>query len=181
MAKSKKKVAKKSDVKKSVAKKSKKSQIKKTIKKTVKTKSPVAKTKSAKKPVKKSLQKVVSAKPNKKIIPVQTSLSPKAPKKSLTHMITPLDDRLIVQAAETEKMTAGGIYIPDTATISGNKKGQVLVVGRGHMDKKGRIQPLDVKVGDWVIFSEHAGSSIKIQGENYLCLRESELLGITTK
>lgn len=177
MAKSKKKVAKKSG-----AKKSKKSQVnKKTIKKNVKAKSPAAKTKSTKKPVKKSLQKVVNTKPSKKIIPVKTSTASKASKKALTHMITPLDDRLIVQAAETEKMTAGGIYIPDTATISGNKKGQVLVVGRGHMDKKGRIQPLDVKVGDWVIFSEHAGSSIKIQGENYLCLRESELLGITTK
>ncbi|MBN8535480.1 MAG: co-chaperone GroES [Deltaproteobacteria bacterium] len=93
--------------------------------------------------------------------------------------VTPLDDRLLVMISEGEKMTPGGLYIPDTVTdVSGNMKGVVAAVGRGHLDKKGKIRPLDVKKGDQVIFSQFSGSKIEYQGETVIFLRESDVLGI---
>lgn len=93
--------------------------------------------------------------------------------------VTPLDDRLLVMVSEGEKMTPGGLYIPDTVTdVSGNMKGVVAAVGRGHLDKKGKIRPLDVKKGDQVIFSQFSGSKIEYQGKTVIFLRESDVLGV---
>lgn len=111
----------------------------------------------------------VSMKPSNKIVS----------KIDFQNWVTPLDDRLLVMISEGEKMTPGGLYIPDTVTdVSGNMKGVVAAVGRGHLDKKGKIRPLDVKKGDQVIFSQFSGSKIEYQGETVIFLRESDVLGI---
>jgi chaperonin GroES len=100
----------------------------------------------------------------------------------LKNFVTPLDDRLIVQTAEKERKTAGGLYIPDTAAdVSGNFEGQVIAAGRGHRDPKGRVRPMDVGVGDRVIFSQYAGAKLEIQGQEVLILRESDVMGILDK
>ncbi len=93
--------------------------------------------------------------------------------------VTPLDDRLIVQVVQGEKRTAGGLYIPDSVeTSTGNNTGTVLAVGRGHRDNKGRVRPMDVKVGDQVLFSSYAGSKLNLSGVELTILRESELMGV---
>lgn len=97
----------------------------------------------------------------------------------VSKFITPLDDRLIVQPLAAERMTAGGLYIPDTAAgVAGNLKGVVVSAGRGHRDKKGRLRPMDVKAGDQVVFAEFSGSKINIQGQDLMFLRETDILGI---
>lgn len=95
-------------------------------------------------------------------------------------LLTPLDDRLIVKVAQTEKTTASGLLvIPDTVTdVSGNLKAQVLAAGRGHQEKNGKIRPMDVQAGDHVVFSAYAGTKIQIEGEEFLILRESDIMGV---
>ncbi|MBL7546053.1 MAG: co-chaperone GroES [Bdellovibrionaceae bacterium] len=93
--------------------------------------------------------------------------------------LTPLDDRIVVLVGETEKVTAGGLYIPDTVTdVSGNYHGKVMAIGRGHMNKKGKVKPLDVSLGDKVVFSQFSGSQIDVEGRNVMIIRESDVLGI---
>ncbi len=94
-------------------------------------------------------------------------------------MVTPLDDRVIIQILESEKVTPGGLIIPDTAQGNpGNKLGIVLSVGKGHRNKQGKLKPMDVKVGDKVVFSEYKGSKIQHQGKELVILRESDVMGI---
>ncbi|MGZ3771164.1 MAG: co-chaperone GroES [Bdellovibrio sp.] len=96
--------------------------------------------------------------------------------------VTPLDDRLIVKATDMDRKTAGGLYIPDTvADTSGNFEGTVVAIGRGHMNKKGFIRGMDVKVGDRVVFPQYAGSKINIQNEDLVILRESDVMGVVSK
>ncbi|MBK7890227.1 MAG: co-chaperone GroES [Bdellovibrionales bacterium] len=90
----------------------------------------------------------------------------------------PLDDRILVERAGESNMTPGGLYIPDTVSERPTK-GVVKAVGRGHQDKKGRVQPLDVKVGDTVLFTSYAGTEVEFGGETYLILRETDLLGVS--
>ena len=127
--------------------------------------------KMAKKPAKKTPPKAAAKKAAAKKAPVKKSLA-------LSPLLTPLDDRLVVQVEESEKMTSGGLYIPDTASGSGNFKGTVLAVGRGHKNKKGKIRPMDVKPGDQVLFDQYAGSKMTLANAEVLILRESEILGI---
>lgn len=111
-------------------------------------------------------------------------IRPSAPVKKLdlANFVTPLDDRMIVQLSGSERMTAGGLYIPDTVSdASGNLQGVVVAVGRGHFSKKGHLQPMDAKVGDKVVFAQYAGSKIKIQNEDLIILRESDVMGVVTK
>ncbi len=105
--------------------------------------------------------------------------SPKAALVDVSDFVTPLDDRIIVQASEGEKITAGGLIIPDTvSTVSGNRKGVVLAVGRGHIDKKGRVRPMDVKTGDKIVFPDFTGSKIVYQGQDLIILRETDVMGV---
>lgn len=114
----------------------------------------------------------------KKTTPAKTMVKA-APQIPWTDFMTPLDDRVLVRLAAAEKVTAGGLYIPDTVSdSSGNLKGEVVAIGRGHRDAKGRMRPMDVSVGNHVIFAEFSGAKMNLQNEDLVLLRESELLGV---
>jgi chaperonin GroES len=89
--------------------------------------------------------------------------------------LKPLGDRLIVQAVEEEETTASGIVLPDTAKEK-PQKGKVLAVGPGALDDSGNRVPLDVAEGDEVLYSKYGGTEIKVDGEDLLVLRESDVL-----
>jgi len=89
--------------------------------------------------------------------------------------LKPLGDRLIVQAVEEEEKTASGIVLPDTAKEK-PQKGKVLAVGDGKVGDDGKRIPLDIKEGEEVIFSKYGGTEIKVDGEELLVLRESDVL-----
>lgn len=94
--------------------------------------------------------------------------------------IRPLQDRILVKRLSEEEVTKGGIIIPDTAKEK-PMEGKVVAVGKGKVLEDGKIQPLDVKVGDRILFAKYSGSDIKIEGEEHLILREDEILGIIEK
>ena len=91
--------------------------------------------------------------------------------------IKPLEDRIVVQVSEAETTTASGIVIPDTAKEK-PQEGKVLAVGPGRVDDKGNRIPLDVKVGDVVIFSKYGGTEVKYNGEDYLILSARDVLAV---
>jgi chaperonin GroES len=91
--------------------------------------------------------------------------------------IRPLQDRVIVQRLEEEEKTKGGIIIPDTAKEK-PMQGKIIAVGKGKVRDDGKVSPLDVKVGDRVLFSKYAGTEVKIEGEEYLIMREDDILGV---
>ncbi|MDE3038816.1 MAG: co-chaperone GroES [Pseudomonadota bacterium] len=91
--------------------------------------------------------------------------------------IRPLGDRLVVERIEQDTKTAGGIIIPDTAKEK-PKQGKVIAVGSGKKDKDGKRLPIDVEVGDIVLFTQWAGNEVKIEGTEYLILQEENVLGI---
>ncbi len=91
--------------------------------------------------------------------------------------IRPLHDRILVQRLEEEEKTKGGIIIPDTAKEK-PIEGKVVAVGNGKLLRNGEVKPLDVKVGDRVLFGKYAGTEVKIGGEEYLIMREDDILGI---
>ncbi|MDO3378022.1 co-chaperone GroES [Geoalkalibacter halelectricus] len=94
--------------------------------------------------------------------------------------IRPLHDRIIVERLEEETKTAGGLIIPDTAKEK-PQQGQVVAVGHGKKTEDGKVLPLDVKVGDKVLFGKYAGTEIKIEGKEYLMMREDDILGVIEK
>jgi len=91
--------------------------------------------------------------------------------------IRPLQDRVIVKRIEEEEKTRGGIIIPDSAKEK-PQEGRVIAVGKGKMTEEGKLIPLDVKVGDRVLFGKYAGTEVKIEGEEHLIMREEDILGI---
>ncbi len=91
--------------------------------------------------------------------------------------IRPLQDRIIVQRLEEEEKTAGGIIIPDTAKEK-PQMGKVIAAGKGKKTEEGKVLPLDVKKGDKVLFSKYSGTEVKVEGEEYLIMREDDILGI---
>jgi chaperonin GroES len=91
--------------------------------------------------------------------------------------IRPLHDRLVVRRLEEETTTAGGIVLPDSAAEKPSQ-GEVLAVGPGKTLDSGDVRPLDVKVGDKVIFGQYGGSTVKLDGEELLILNESEIFGV---
>ncbi len=91
--------------------------------------------------------------------------------------IRPLHDRVIVKRLEEVRTTASGIVIPDTATEKPDQ-GEVVAVGPGKKDDNGKVIALDVKVGDKVLFGKYSGTEIKIEGEEFLMMREEDILGI---
>jgi len=91
--------------------------------------------------------------------------------------IRPLHDRVIVQRTEEEQKSKGGIIIPDTAKEK-PQEGKIIAVGKGKIADDGKLIPLDVKVGDKVLFNKYAGSDIKIEGDEYMIMREEDILGV---
>ena len=91
--------------------------------------------------------------------------------------IRPLHDRLIVRRMEEERTSAGGIVIPDSATEK-PAQGEVLAAGKGKISESGDVHPLDVKVGDKVLFGKYAGNEVKVEGEELLVMREEDIMGV---
>ena len=91
--------------------------------------------------------------------------------------LKPLGDRVVVEPIEQEEVTAGGIVLPETAKEK-PMEGKILAVGPGARNDKGERQPLDVKVGDRVLFAKYAGTEIKHNGTKHLIMRESDILAI---
>jgi chaperonin GroES len=89
----------------------------------------------------------------------------------------PLHDRIVVRRIEADEKTAGGIIIPDTAKEK-PQEGEVLAVGPGARDDSGQIQPLDVRVGDRVLFGKWSGTEIRLDGKDLLIMKEADVLGI---
>src|SRR5215813_10045827 len=89
----------------------------------------------------------------------------------------PLHDRVVVRRVEQEQKTAGGIIIPDTAKEK-PMEGEVVAVGPGARSEDGKVHPLDVKVGDRVLFGKWSGTEIKLDGEELMVMKESDLMGI---
>ena len=91
--------------------------------------------------------------------------------------LTPLHDRIVIRRVEEAETTRGGIIIPETAKDK-PQEGEVIAIGKGKSNEKGETFPLDVKVGARVLFGKYAGTEIKIDGEDFLIMREEEVLGI---
>ncbi|HEY4743885.1 MAG TPA: co-chaperone GroES [Desulfuromonadaceae bacterium] len=91
--------------------------------------------------------------------------------------LRPLQDRIIVKRVEEETKTAGGIFIPETAKEK-PQRGEIIAVGNGKKTEDGKVLPLDVKVGDKVLFGKYAGTEIKVEGEELLMMREDDILAV---
>ncbi|MEQ8443745.1 MAG: co-chaperone GroES [Alphaproteobacteria bacterium] len=89
----------------------------------------------------------------------------------------PLHDRVLVRRVEEDQKTAGGIIIPDTAKEK-PMQGEIIAVGNGHLQDDGSVRPLDVSAGDMVLFGKWSGTEVKIDGEDLLIMKESDILGI---
>jgi chaperonin GroES len=89
----------------------------------------------------------------------------------------PLGDRVLVKRVEEEEKTRGGIIIPDTAKEK-PQEGEVIAVGPGARDETGKVQPLDVKVGDRILFGKWSGTEVRLSGEDLLIMKESDILGV---
>jgi chaperonin GroES len=90
---------------------------------------------------------------------------------------TPLHDRVAIKPMDQEEKTLGGIIIPDTAKEK-PMEGKVIAAGAGARDETGKIQPLDVKAGDLVLFGKWSGTEVKIDGQEYLIMKESDIMGV---
>jgi chaperonin GroES len=89
----------------------------------------------------------------------------------------PLHDRVVVRRVDAEEKTAGGIIIPDTAKEK-PQQGEIIAAGPGARDESGKLQPLDVKVGDRVLFGKWSGTEVRIDGEDLLIMKESDIMGV---
>lgn len=165
--------------KKAVKKAAKPATKKVTVKKTVTKKSGAKKAntkKSLKKVPKAVVKKTNTAKPVKKV----TAVKPAVQKIDYTKAITPLGDRLVIRLTQVERVTPGGLILPDSvSSTSGFLKGEVLAAGHGTYTKKGHHQLLDVKVGDVVLFSEYSSTKVKFNNEDLHIVHENEILGVT--
>ena len=91
--------------------------------------------------------------------------------------LTPLHDRILVKRIEEQETVRGGIIIPDSAKET-PQVGEVIAVGKGKINEDGKVFPLDVKAGDRILFGKYAGTEVKIDGEEFLIMKEDEVLGI---
>jgi chaperonin GroES len=89
----------------------------------------------------------------------------------------PLHDRVVVRRVDAEEKSAGGIIIPDTAKEK-PQQGEVIAVGPGARDENGKVQPLDVRAGDRVLFGKWSGTEVRIDGEDLLIMKESDIMGV---
>lgn len=92
--------------------------------------------------------------------------------------IRPLRDRVVIKRIEEERTSAGGIVIPDTASSEKPTRGEVCFVGNGEVLKDGTVRHLEVKVGDKVLFGKYSGTEVKIDGKEYVIMREEDILAI---
>ena len=92
----------------------------------------------------------------------------------------PLHDRVLIESLESEEKTSGGIIIPDTAKEK-PQEGKVIAVGPGSKSDDGKVAPMDVKVGDHVLFGKWAGTEVKIDGKEYSIMKEADIMGIISK
>ena len=91
--------------------------------------------------------------------------------------VKPLGDRVLVHPLESDEVKKGGIIIPDTAKEK-PQEGKIIAVGAGKRDDNGKLIPMDVKKGDRVLFSKYGGTEVKIDGKDYLIMREDDILGV---
>jgi len=91
--------------------------------------------------------------------------------------LRPLQDRMLIRRVEPEAKTAGGIFIPDTAQEK-PMEGEVVAVGPGTRDADGKLHPLDVKSGDRVLFGKWSGTEVKLEGEDLMIMKESDIMGV---
>ena len=91
--------------------------------------------------------------------------------------IRPLHDRVIVKRLDEERKSAGGIVIPDTAAEK-PEQGEILAVGKGKLTDEGKLLPLDVKVGDRVLFGKYSGQTVRVKGDELLVMREEDIMGV---
>ncbi|MFP5519596.1 MAG: co-chaperone GroES [Bdellovibrionia bacterium] len=174
--------SKQASVKSKLKKGAAKAKVKPFVKKAIKKASPKKTAKNSKKvapaKAKKSAKGVVATKVKK----TANSTTSKSVQNIYREVLSPLDDRLLVKLSGVEKKTPGGLFIPDTVSdTSGNLQGIVVAVGRGHLTKKGKVKHMDVSLGDQVVFTQYAGSKVQIQNEEFVILRESDVLGIIQK
>ncbi len=94
--------------------------------------------------------------------------------------VRPLSDRVIVKRVEEERKTASGIVIPDTATEKPDQ-GEVIAVGKGKIGDDGKLHPMNVKVGDRVLFGQYSGQPFKMSGQEYITMREDDIIGVIEK
>ena len=94
--------------------------------------------------------------------------------------LRPLHDRVIVKRLEEERKTASGIVIPDTVAEKPDQ-GEVLAIGPGKKNEDGKLSPVDVKVGDKVLFSKYSGTTVKVDGEELLVMREEDIMAVVNK
>jgi|TARA_B100001939_G_scaffold36980_1_gene28799 chaperonin GroES len=92
----------------------------------------------------------------------------------------PLHDRVLVESLDSEEKTSGGIIIPDTAKEK-PQEGKVIAVGPGSKSEEGKITPMDVKVGDHVLFGKWSGTEVKVDGKDYSIMKESDIMGVIAK
>ena len=92
----------------------------------------------------------------------------------------PLHDRVVVKRLEEERKSAGGIVIPDNAAEKPDQ-GEVIAVGNGKILEDGKTRPLDVKVGDRILFGKYSGTTVKVEGDEYLVMREDDIMGVIAK
>jgi chaperonin GroES len=96
---------------------------------------------------------------------------------NMSNSLKPLGSRVVIEPTEQEEVTAGGIVLPETAKEK-PQKGKILSVGPGDRDEEGKRIPMDVKVGDTVLYAKYAGTEIKVEGKKLLILKESDVLAI---
>lgn len=91
--------------------------------------------------------------------------------------VRPLHDRILVRRMAEEEKTAGGLYIPDTAKEK-PQRGEIVATGKGRVTEDGKVLPLEVKAGDKILFGKYSGTELKLDGEEYLMMREEDILGV---
>lgn len=91
--------------------------------------------------------------------------------------VRPLHDRILVKRTAEDEKTAGGLFIPDSAKEK-PQRGEIVAAGKGRITEEGKILPLEVKVGDKILFSKYAGTEIKLDGSEFLMMREEDVLGV---
>ncbi|MCM2354188.1 MAG: co-chaperone GroES [Pseudobdellovibrio sp.] len=91
--------------------------------------------------------------------------------------VRPLHDRILVKRTAEDEKTAGGLFIPDSAKEK-PQRGEIVAAGKGRITEEGKVLPLEVKVGDKILFSKYAGTEIKLDGAEFLMMREEDVLGV---